>query len=66
GVRTEHGMVRYTVATRAVYGRLSLARDAARLFSRRGPGRLVLVTCSDWNGQEYLSNAVVVAQPVPR
>lgn len=26
-------------------------------------GRLVLVTCEDWNGKEYLSNAVVIADP---
>ena len=28
------------------------------------PGRLVLITCEDWNGTTYLSNAVVFADPV--
>jgi hypothetical protein len=27
------------------------------------PGRLVLVTCEDWNGARYLSNVVVIATP---
>jgi hypothetical protein len=26
-------------------------------------GRLVLVTCEDWDGTRYLSNVVVVATP---
>jgi hypothetical protein len=34
------------------------------VFRQRGPGRLVLITCEDWNGTTYLSNAVVFADPV--
>ena len=41
----------------------SLARHAAQVFDQGGPGRLVLVTCDDWNGYQYLSNAVVLAEP---
>jgi LPXTG-site transpeptidase (sortase) family protein len=63
-VRTDRGVVRYRVSGVTVYRKASLARDAARVFRQTGPGRLVLVTCEDWNGSVYLSNAVVFADPV--
>jgi streptomycin 6-kinase len=43
---------------------LSHVERAEELFSQRVPGRLVLVTCEDWDGREYLSNVVVIAAPV--
>ena len=39
-----------------------LAQDAQRVFSQTGPGRLVLITCEDWNGSGYDSNAIVFAE----
>jgi hypothetical protein len=33
------------------------------VFAQDVPGRLVLVTCEDWDGSGYLSNAVVIATP---
>ena len=62
-VRTNRGVIRYAVSGVAVYRKASLARDAARIFRQSGPGRLVLITCEDWNGSTYLSNAVVFADP---
>lgn len=47
----------------ASYRKAALARHAQRLFSQSAPGRLVLVTCEDWNGRVYLSNEVVTAVP---
>ena len=47
-----------------IYRKATLARDAAKVFRQDGPGRLVLITCEDWNGTMYLSNAVVFADPV--
>jgi hypothetical protein len=41
-----------------------LAKRAAQLFDQSVRGRLVLVTCEDWNGTVYLSNVVVVALPM--
>jgi LPXTG-site transpeptidase (sortase) family protein len=64
-VRTSAGTVRYAVRAVSVYRKASLARDAEELFSQDVAGRLVLVTCEDWNGSVYLSNVVVVAEPVP-
>ena len=62
-VRTTAGTLRYRVASVRVYGKASLAKRAERVFSQAGPGRLVLINCADWNGEVYLSNAVVTAVP---
>ena len=63
-VSTAKGRIRYRVTKIDIYRKASLARDAARLFSQTGPGRLVLITCEDWDGEKYLSNVVVHADPV--
>ena len=62
-VRTDKGRIRYVVRRVAVYSKGSVADHAERLFSQTVPGRLVLVTCEDWNGERYLSNVVVIATP---
>ena len=62
-VRTASGVIRYAVTAVTTYRKAALARDAARVFSQSVPGRLVLVTCEDWDGSAYLSNAVVLAEP---
>lgn len=62
-VRTDKGRVRYVVERVHVYSKGSVAKHAERLFSQQVPGRLVLVTCEDWDGTGYLSNVVVVATP---
>ena len=63
-VRTVTGDRRYVVKKVRVYSKGTVAQDAQRLFSQDVPGRLVLVTCEDWNGVQYLSNVVVVAKPL--
>lgn len=63
-VRTTEGTVRYAVARVEVFSKGAVADHAERLFSQEVPGRLVLVTCEDWDGSRYLSNVVVVARPV--
>ena len=63
-VRTASGVIRYEVTGVTIYRKASLAKDAQRVFSQSVPGRLVLITCEDWNGSTYLSNAVVFAEPV--
>ena len=63
-VRTPNGVLRYAVSGVTIYRKASLAKDAERVFSQTVPGRLVLVTCEDWNGQIYLSNTVVFADLV--
>lgn len=63
-VRTRLGRIGYRVTGVTIYRKASLARDAARVFDQQVPGRLVLITCEDWNGTTYLSNAVVFAEPL--
>lgn len=53
----------YVVTSVRIYGKGRLARQAATIFAQDVPGRLVVVTCEDWNGSDYLSNVVVVARP---
>jgi LPXTG-site transpeptidase (sortase) family protein len=63
-VRTARGLIRYAVTGVTVYRKQSLARDAEKVFSQTVPGRLVLITCEDWNGSGYDSNAIVFAERI--
>lgn len=65
-VRTDHGAISYAVQRVAVYSKGALAHHAGQLFSQEVPGRLVLITCEDWDGERYLSNVVVIATPTSR
>lgn len=63
-VATSTGSLNYRVTGVTTYRKQALARTADRVFDQTGPGRLVLVTCEDWNGHGYLSNVVVIALPM--
>lgn len=63
-VGTTRGQVDYWVTRVRVMSTARFARESGSILSQSGPGRLVLITCDDWNGSEYLSSAVVVARPV--
>jgi LPXTG-site transpeptidase (sortase) family protein len=63
-VRTDDGWITYVVQRTHVYSTEELARDAEHIFRLGGTGRLVLITCDDFNGTFYESNAVVFASPV--
>jgi len=54
---------RYAVQRVEILEKGDLADRAEQLFSQAVPGRLVVVTCEDWDGAEYLSNVVVTATP---
>ncbi|WP_082500272.1 class F sortase [Nocardioides sp. Leaf285] len=62
-VRTDRALLRYEVTSVRVFEKGRLARESARLFSQEARGRLVLLTCEDWDGSRYLANVVVVAEP---
>jgi len=63
-VRTDQGKVVYEVERVKVFGKGTIADEAERLFSQEVPGRLVVITCEDWDGTRYLSNVVVTATPI--
>ncbi|MEN8707702.1 MAG: class F sortase [Nocardioides marinisabuli] len=62
-VAGDRGRARFEVVSVRTFGKGRLARQSERLFRQDGPGRLVLLTCEDWDGERYLSNVVVVARP---
>jgi LPXTG-site transpeptidase (sortase) family protein len=63
-VRTRRDTLEYAVRRVAIPGKGLVARHARRLFSQEVPGRLVLITCEDWDGTAYRSNVVVTARPI--
>jgi hypothetical protein len=63
-VVTEAGPIRYEVTDVVRYSKEALTRAADRVFSQEVPGRLVLVTCTDFDGREYLGNTLAFAVPV--
>lgn len=63
-VKTPRATIRYVVGSVQVLDKDDLARQAQRLFNQEVAGRLVLVTCEDWDGTGYRSNVVVTAVPV--
>lgn len=61
-VRTAEGTMRYLVQRKKVYDKDELAVNAVDVFGQEGgDGRLVLVSCTDWDGTGYASNVVVFA-----
>lgn len=63
-VSTSAGRITYVVRRVEDMPPATLAKQAPRLFAATGSPRLVLITCTDWNGKEYLGNTVVSAVPV--
>jgi LPXTG-site transpeptidase (sortase) family protein len=61
-IRTPRGTVDYEATKVFVYTKAEVAEHRAELFSqKRQDYRLVLVTCTGWNGHEYESNIIVFA-----
>ncbi|WP_232820019.1 class F sortase [Nocardioides allogilvus] len=63
-VRTDAGSIDYWVSRVEVHDKDRVSRAAKHLFSQQVRGRLVLITCEDWDGTGYASNVVVIARPV--
>ena len=63
-VRTDAGRIDYWVSRVDVLGKERVSRASTRLFSQGVRGRLVLITCEDWDGSGYNSNVVVIARPL--
>lgn len=58
------GSYEYVVSSMQVLTTDELAERADVLFSQTGPHQLVMVTCEDWDGDDFQSNSVVIANPV--
>jgi LPXTG-site transpeptidase (sortase) family protein len=54
----------YEVESVDVISKDVFARDAGQILAQDGPGRLVVITCDDWDGSVWRSNIVAVAVPV--
>lgn len=63
-VRTNRGLVAYAVVGITRVTKDAMVRRIPQVFRSEVPGRLVLITCTDWNGTEYLGNTLVFARPV--
>lgn len=53
----------YRVQSVEVLSKDQVARDAERIFNQSGSGRLVVITCEDWDGSVWRSNVITVATP---
>jgi LPXTG-site transpeptidase (sortase) family protein len=53
----------YRVQTVDVLPKNQVARDAEHIFNQAGPGRLVIITCDDWDGTTWQSNIITIAAP---
>ena len=66
---TATGTRRYRVTKRLVVDYATVAERARTLFGQGDDSpdgaRLILVTCTDYNGRVYESNVIIVAEPVP-
>lgn len=63
-VRTDAGRIRYAVTRVEVLDKERVSRASARIFSQDVRGRLVLITCEDWDGSGYNSNVIVYSHPL--
>jgi LPXTG-site transpeptidase (sortase) family protein len=53
----------YRVQSIDVVSKDEVARNAAKIFTQSGVGRLVLITCDDWDGTVWRSNIITIAAP---
>jgi LPXTG-site transpeptidase (sortase) family protein len=54
----------YRVKSINVLTKEEVARNAEEIFSQTGAGRLVVITCDDWDGSGWRSNIVTIAAPI--
>jgi LPXTG-site transpeptidase (sortase) family protein len=54
----------YRVQSVEVLSKDQVARNAEAIFAQTGAGRLVIVTCDDWDGKVWRSNIITIAAPV--
>ena len=63
-VKGSDAALTYRVRSVDVLSKDQVARNAKRSFDQTGAGRLVIITCDDWDGTGWQSNIVTIAAPV--
>jgi LPXTG-site transpeptidase (sortase) family protein len=53
----------YRVKSTDVLSKEQVARNAEEIFAQTGVGRLVIITCDDWDGSAWRSNIIIIATP---
>jgi len=53
----------YRVQSVEVLSKDELAHNAQEIFTQTGAGRLVIISCEDWDGTVWRSNVVTIAAP---
>jgi LPXTG-site transpeptidase (sortase) family protein len=59
-----HSTLTYRVESVHVLSIGDFARTAPQIFKKTGAGRLVLITCGDFEGTVWRANIVIIAEPV--
>lgn len=62
-VEGSNSALTYRVQSVDVLSKDDVARDAEQIFTQSGPGRLVVITCDDWDGTVWRSNIITIAAP---
>jgi LPXTG-site transpeptidase (sortase) family protein len=62
-VEGSNSALTYRVLSIDVLSKDQVARNAEQIFTQSGPGRLVVITCDDWDGTTWQSNIITVAVP---
>ena len=59
-----HATLTYRVQSNDVLSKDDFARNAEQIFDQTRAGRLVIITCGDFEGTVWRSNIVIIAAPV--
>ena len=62
-VKGSNATLTYRVKSIDVLSKGEFAREAEEIFAQTGAGRLVIITCDDWDGRVWRSNIVTIAAP---
>jgi LPXTG-site transpeptidase (sortase) family protein len=62
-VKGSDSTLTYHVKSIDVLSKGEFARDAEEIFAQTGAGRLVIITCDEWDGTVWRSNIVTIAAP---
>ena len=62
-VKGSDSALSYRVKSVEVLHKDEVARNAEKIFAQTAAGRLVIITCDDWDGSAWRSNIITIATP---